>query len=557
MELTAKGKWYRRITLHIHGPKGLVAAPIVLLDDGQPGYIINQWIYHLIDCGMGPSSLNINIRALEHLYAFTMARYNQDDFDDDARKGLIASFIDAKRHGTDRYCTTEKRHLQYLKHLGLNWKKSRRDENIKIYVKAINEFDKWQATFHEAQRLNPSEMKFMSAWEIYQDFKRSKNWDPLLHLHPARTHEINVHLIQVSRPFEHRRRNGQSHRMKKGFPLVHLLKLLDCVNNPRDLLFLLLMACASLRKSEPLHLFRTDIEAPDDCGGLRVRLEDPEDGMCEWSDENGLLLSGTRTEYFERKWRNEHLPKSHPLNNLRPRCTYGGKDPLYAGFKGMTFGESDGANVFGEDFLGRHYDVHYVWWLDPRVGAFAQQVFERYRNECLHHNWNTKKPMPTGWLERRHPWLFINLTAENYGDPMSYGSLASLWENLLERLVSRYGVDLRGSGLGMHSLRHLFGWYCASILKLDVNIAQLMMHHASVESTGIYFKISAAVARGQLVTHYLKSQGYSDEEIEFFIMPDTPKLDWPAEWITPQLQRKMLQIEQQKKQRKQIKRNNA
>lgn len=553
MELTARGKWYRQITVHIQGPKGLVAAPLVLLDDGQPGYLINLWIYHLVDGGMGPSNLNIHIRALEHLYAFTMARYHQGGFDDQARQGLLASFIDAKRHGTDRYCTTEKPHLNYLKNLGLNWEKARRDDNIRRYVKAINEFDKWQAAFDLAPSLNPTEKKFLSAWEIYQDFKRRKNWDPLVHLHPARSHEKEKHQDQVVQPYEHRRRQGKKSTTKKAFPMVHLLKLLDCVNNPRDELLLLLMAGGSLRKSEPLHLLRNDIEPQTEWGELSVRLEDPEDGMTEWRDDNNILKYGTRTEYFEMKWRNEYLSNTHPLRNLRPRCNYGAKDVLFVGYKGMTFGESDGANVFGQDFLGRHYDVHYLWWLDPRVGARAQAVYERYRHECLLRNWNTKERMPAGWLERKHPWLFINLTPESYGEPMSYGSLDSLWRNLLERLAKRHGVDLRGKGLGMHSLRHLYGWYCASVLRLDLTFTKMMMHHGSVESTEVYFKLSAAAAKKVLMTQYLKSQGYSDGDVQFLIMPGAQKLNWPEDWMNPQLYRKMLQVKYHAESREQIK----
>jgi len=551
--LKAQGKWYRQITVQIQGPKGLVAAPIVLLDDGQPGYVINQWIYHLIDAGMGPSNLKLHVRALEHLYAFTMARFYQGSFDEHARQGLIASFIDAKRYGTDHYCTTDKPHLQYLKGLRLNWEKTPLDSTIRRYVEAINAFDKWQATFHGAQRLNPSEKQFMSAWEIYQDFKRRKNWDPLVHLHTARTHEKEKHQFQVVPPYEHRRRHGQKPKTKKAFPITRLFKLLDCVNNPRDELLLLLMAGGGLRKSEPLHLFRSDIEQQTEWGELRVRLEDPEDGMTEWTDDNNKAQQGTRSEYFEKKWRNEHLPRTHPLRNLRPRCTHGDKDVLYVGFKGMTFGESDGANVFGGDFLGRHYDVHFLWWLDPRVGARAQQVYQRYRNECLLRNWNTKEPMTAGWLERKHPWLFINLTPENYGDPLSYGSLESLWRNLLERLATRHGVDLRGKGLGMHSLRHFYGWYCASVLRLDLTFTKMMMHHGSIESTQVYFKLSAAAAQKLLMTQHLKSQGYSDEDIQFLILPGTQKLNWPDEWMNPQLRRKMLQVEHHAQKRTQIK----
>ena len=553
MELTAKGKWYRKITVHIQGPNGLVAAPLVLLADGQPGYIINQWIYYLVDGGMGASNLKLHVRALIFLYALTMARFNQGGFDERARQGLIISFIDAKRHGTDKYCTTDKPHLQYLKALRLNWKKTGLDESIGRYVNAINLFDKWQAIFHGAQRLNPSEKQFMSAWEIYQDFKRRTKWDPLVHLHSARTHEKETQQVQVSLPFEYGRRQSKKPKTKKAFPIPHLLKLLDCVNNPRDELLLLLMAGGSLRKSEPLHLFRTDIEQPTEWGELSVRLEHPEDGMTEWTDDNNIVQHDTRSECFAKKWHNKHLPKAHQLRNLRPRNTYGDKDVLYVGFKGMTFGESNGANVLGEDFLGRHYDVNYIWWLDPRIGARAQHVYERYRNECLLRNWNTNEKMPVGWLERKHPWLFINLTPENYGEPLSYGSLESLWSHLLVRLVTRHGVDLRGKHLGMHSLRHFYGWYCASVLRLDLTFTKMMMHHACVESTEVYFRLSAAVAQKILTTQYLKSLGYSEEDIQFLIVPGTPKLDWPDEWMNSQLRRKMLQFANNAEKRKQIK----
>ena len=554
MELGAQGKWYRQITVHIQGSKGLVAAPIVLLEDGQPGYIINQWIYYLVDGGMGPSSLKLHVRALKHLYALTMARFSQGDFYKCAQEGLIASFIDAKKYGTDRYCTTKRPHLQYLKGLRLHWKKTPLDSTIERYLAASNTFDKWQATFHGAKRLNPSEKRFMSAWNIYTDFKLRTGWDPLVHLHSSRTHEKETHQVQVAPPFDHKRRQSKKANTKKAFPLPHLFKLLDCVNNPRDELLLLLMFGGGQRKSEPLHLLRTDIEQQTDWGELSVRLADPEDGETEWRGAPSKVKYGSRTEYFQEMWRNEHLPNTHPLSNLRPRCTYGEKDELYVGFKGMTFGESSGANMFGEDFLGRHYDVCYLWWLDPRIGARAQVVYERYRNECLLRNWNTKETMPAGWLEWKHPWLFINLTPQNYGDPLSYGALESLWQNLLDRLAIRHAVDLRGKRLGLHSLRHFYGWYCASVLRLDLTFTKLVMHHASAESTSVYFKLSAAAARKLLMEQYLKSQGYSEDDVKYLIMPGTPKINWPDNWVNPQLRRIMLQFEHNAKKEKQIQR---
>ncbi len=54
--------------------------PLVLLADGRPGYVINQWIFYLLDEEITPSRLELYVRALCHLYDFAMVRYS-DQFD--------------------------------------------------------------------------------------------------------------------------------------------------------------------------------------------------------------------------------------------------------------------------------------------------------------------------------------------------------------------------------------------------------------------------------------------------------------------------------------------
>lgn len=537
MKLTASGKWYRRIAIYIQGPKGLVKVPFVLLADGHPGFSINQWIYWLVDQEMVATRLDQYVRALEHLYAFTMARHVGGTLSRVEQESLVSGFIDAKRYGTDTFCMTDKSHLKYLKTLGLNWQ-STTDETIKVYISAINEFDVWQSTFHGAERLNPSETRFMDDWEIYRDFRMRMKWDPLDHLHTARSHEKKEHETDVAPKYRHRRLNAKP-KTAKGFPMGHLLKLLSCARNPRDELLILIMFGASLRMSEPLHLFRSDIEPMNEFGELRVRLADPLKGDVEWRDGT-KIHHGERQEYFKQVWSNEDLPFTHPLRGLRPRDTYI-KDSLHAGWKGMSFGESDGANVFGSDPLGRHYDVHYAWWLDPRIGARAQQAYEAYRDQCLLRDYNSKKLMPQGWL--RHPWLFINLTPQDYGMPMTYKALKNIWNRLLDRLASDHGVDLRDKGLGWHSLRHFYGWYCASILKHSLEITSTFLHHASIESTRVYYKLSNLTARNELTKKFLANLGYKEEDINFLITPDTPKLEFPEDWMNRQLHRKLLDMD--------------
>lgn len=210
------------------------------------------------------------------------------------------------------------------------------------------------------------------------------------------------------------------------------------------------------------------------------------------------------------------------------------------GFKGMTFGDSDGGNVFGSDPYGRPYDVNYVYWLDPRVGNRAYTAYTEYRDQCLHRNYNTGKIMPQGWL--KHPWLFINLTPEAYGAPLSYSALQSIWNNLLDRLYRLYGIDLRERGLGWHSLRHFYGWYCASILGLDITTTKALMHHGLVESTQVYFVISPKVAHNKIYEGVLKGLGYKKRDVDLIISPNTPDLAWPNDWVGGLFKRRLMDV---------------
>lgn len=300
-QITSRGsKWYKRIYVHIENPSlevgGLRLVPLVLLHDGRPGYIVNQWIYFLLQEEITDSKLEECIRALEHLYAFTMARHESGELSREQREGLLVGFIDAKKYGTDEFCKTSKKYLQYLKTLGLRWKKNS-VENITRYINGINEFDSWQAKFHAAVRLNQSEKRFMTAWEIYQDFKNRTDWDPLVHLHPTREHEKEVHHMNAEPKYRHARLKKKP-KTAKGFPMAHILKLFECARNPRDELLLLLGLGGSLRKSEPLHLLRTDIESMNSWGELQVRLADPITGRTEWPGPDGKTRYGERKDYF-------------------------------------------------------------------------------------------------------------------------------------------------------------------------------------------------------------------------------------------------------------------
>nr|WP_320048765.1 hypothetical protein [uncultured Desulfuromonas sp.] len=534
-------RWYKRIYVHIKNPasgvEGLRNVPLVLLSDGRPGYILNQYIFYLLQGGITDSKLEFNVRALEYLYAFTMALGEKAATTIEQGGALLAGFIDARRHGTDNFCATNKTHLQYLKKLGLHWEKTS-DTSIKRDIRAINDFDLWQATFHKATRINPFEKKFLTAWEIYKDFLNRTDWDPLLHLHPTRTHERKEHQVQVNPPLQHKRLNAPTRTYKKSFPMRHILKLLDCASNSRDELLLLTMLGGSLRKGEPLHLYRSDIEGVNDFGELKVRLADPRTGMVEWTDSGGKIRKAARQEYLQQEWKNDDLSSGHLLYHLQSRDTYG-KHPLMVGFKGMTFSDSDGGDMLGLDPYCRAYDKNYMFWLDPRIGNRATEIYKKYREQYLTRDAHGKRT-PSGWL--RHPWLFINISREGYGNPLSYNALQKIWEKLLVKLNRRYGINLIGKGLGWHSLRHFYGWYCASCLQIDISLTKAMMHHSSEEATSYYYKMSEDVARNKINEAALKRLGIEKEDIDLIIAPRTFEIDWPQDWVSRQLKIKMLAL---------------
>lgn len=500
--------------------------PLVLID-GQPSYVLNQYLYSLVEEEITPSSLEAHLTALTMMYEFTIARYGQT-LDREQAKALVAEFIDARKYGTDQYClkSIEDTRHGYLNQLGLHWKPIKDHRTTERQIQYINEFDDWQAHFHRADRMNPYETVFKSAFEIYNDFKMRSSWDALAHLHPTRQHTKKQYETTVRPKREHKRKRQQQNRksvkLDRGFPLKRFVELVESARNPRDKMLWLLCGGGSLRGSEPLHLLFSDIEGLDELGQARVRLADPEYGMIEWDDPiTGAHRNGTRTEYFAQVWQNAVLPAGHKLKNLQPRIKYGKRNSgLFVGWKGMTFEESDGGNVLGCPD-GRDYDAYHVWWIDPRIGAYFYQCYLDYMNEYIYRNPFTGKPNPLGWPY--HPWLLINIDKQNYGSPMSVSALKGAWSRLIERM------GLEGRGLGKHSLRHMYGYYCANVLRLSQQLTKSLMHHGDVGSTGTYYHLLKSTIQGEITQGVLEASKI-DADLTLLIKPNTPKVNYPEHW---------------------------
>ena len=477
--------------------------------------MINQWITYLLDEEITPSRLELYVRALCHLYDFAMAQAAVSTYMQFAPENrvLLKDFVEAKQFGTDWFCLKKDARSAWLKALGLYWRPLlNRTNTIDLYLKAIEEFDRWQVTFHGSVPLNPYEERFMTSWEIYRDFKQRSDWDPFRHLHPAKNHNQQDYDISAYGKYLHGRHQYSFKRRKKAkaFPLNLFPDLIEKTKNPRDKLLWLLMGAGSLRASETLHLFQADVQLVDlEKGGARITLGDPETSYICWTDKLGQEHCTTREEYFRQQYTNEQFSVGHPLRDLQPRTKYGKRHSgFYSGFKGMTFAENENEEeLFTKPGLNRNLDEHYIWWLDNRIGQYFWQVFEEYQQNFLWRNPYTGKLNPKGWPW--HPWLFISTSKAQYGMPLTMAALKQSWKRAVRR------IGLEKSGLGMHSLRHMYGYYCANVRPRSLGMTQMRMHHANINSTQTYFGVEGSTVRNEVNKAAIREKRIEGQWTEF------------------------------------------
>jgi hypothetical protein len=469
--------------------------PIVFLN-GQPGFVITQWIHYLLENGIAQSLLEERIRAVLHLFDFTMAKYGERALTSEESRSLVHDFLLAKKRGTSGEDASDP--------LGLGWKPLP-SATVRRYLAGINTFDKWQSGFHNAARLNPSEERFLNAWETYRDFQQRTKWDPMLHLFPAKRHTKEVYRTDLTE--DHARFWIGKRQFPKAFPLRAFVDLVERCPNVRDKMLWLLLFGIALRQSEPLHLYLEDCFGATKLGETRIRLDDPERGEFEWVDAKNKQHRGTRARYLVEVFQNPEFKDRCPaLHNLAPRTQYGRRGGNQAGFKGMTF-DTDSGGVLGQSFGN---EAH---WIDPRLGVYFQTCLKEY----LHEHFYGK---PSRWPF--HPFLFIQLDKETYGLPLTLPALKKAWHRALSR------IRVNALILGPHSLRHLAGYYCASVLKLPIETTKSLLRHGSVVSTECYYHLSSQEVRTCIIESVTRAHGLSVRD--YVVLPDSPRLELPPHW---------------------------
>lgn len=489
--------------------------PIVLLADGKPGFIVNQWIYYLVEEGISESRLEEYLRAITHLYDFYLARSVAKG--DAKPEYLLRDFIAAKKFGTDEFCCGTGKSLEWLRELNLNWHPLLRSLNtIERYLRAINEFDQWQATYHGAKLMNPFEQRMMSEFEQYRDFQQREGWDMFLHLYPARSHEKKEFQFTVRGKFEHARLSKRLAGYPKAMPIKVFIELVERSPNPRDKMLWLLMGGASLRRSECLHLLYTDIEFNVRNGLYEVLLADSERGMIRYEDSEGKTIDSTREEFFFDKY-----PVPNELGIIQPRSKYGKRySKLHVGFKGVTMGDTDIVRRMLSTGDDRSYDVNYLFWISPVVQNYFRICYEEYVEFYFSKNFRTHMLHSPEWPY--HPWLFINISSGNYGYPMTVEGLKKTWKRAIKR------IGMHTSGLkGPHSLRHMYGYYLANVLEKPLEFAQICMHHASPESTKTYYRFGAEYVQKELTRAAIERAGFNPD---FYFPPKMIRPQFPSHW---------------------------
>lgn len=439
--------------------------PLVLLENGRPGYVINAFINYLLMRGEQESSFQQKLQSVCQLYEYCRRKYAESDLSEEQIRSLIFEFGSAKLHGTIQPDGSDP--------LNLGWRPIM-PKTLRNIVRNLQEFDTFQVAFFNAKQLNPVEVKFQSNFERYMEFKARSKYDPLLHLFPSHSTERTAPVYQAK---EHRR-DSLKRRPEKVFPGDFIIDLVEKTEEPRDKMLLLLMGFGGLRRSEPLHLFHQDVVGRfKDTGAAWVVLADPIKGQTTWQDARGNACSGTRREFLVSQYRNEQLPVGHPLRNLQPRCLYGrGSNQMHVGFKGMTFSGHDQNN--------------FVHWLHEEAGVLFWKAYQEYTQR---HFFGKPKHWP------HHPFLFIRIDAQGYGMPLTLAAM----EKIFDKAASRVGVH----GFSPHSLRHFYGYYFASVLKRPIEEAQACMHHASIVSTQVYYRTAPEAVRQEILVAAYQTTG--------------------------------------------------
>lgn len=432
--------------------------PVLILEDGEISVFALAWARHrILQDPTSPSALLKAMNAIGWFYDFYYLVEGGRVITADALGSILARFMEARKHGKAI----------------LGWNPVLRKTAVDD-VRWVSAFTEFCADNFGHVPINPREKKFVADLNLrdqrtfYAALEHRKDWDQLAHLLPATEAGQGV-VNQYSFAPKDKRKKASYDR--KSFPPEKVLPLIEATPSSRDKLYLLLLFFAGLRASEPHHLFVTDVTIAKD-GTARVILGDPETGFYEWNNLHRGRQRGNRATFLAERY------------SLGPRNKLAVKHPLHAGWKGMAYDSQTRKEAE-------------VFWLVPEMGRYFAKLHGEYMHATRRH------------VRDEHPYYFVNeKDGADFGKPVTLSNMTKAFN----RAARRIGLQLTDDGVNRHGGRHFYGYFCASRLRLSLEVTQSMMHHESIVSTNIYYALDKAVARDELE----KSQARLAKELPSF-----------------------------------------
>jgi len=430
------------VDLPIAGRNG-AALPLLLLGDGEVSLHATSYLRNLLFTGTDTTTVSGCAKAIGRFYDFYMLEKKSPTLDNAGLRQLVKMFYEARRFGLP----------------SLGWAPVKR-ATAQNDLRHITHFSAFCATNFGHLEANPTETRLvehLSGAEFQLWMARAearKKWDLLLHAFPTTKEGKGEIAAPQFRP--EMGKGKKPGKAPKFFPPNKVVDFISQARNVRDTLCWLLIFFGGLRISELAHIFLRDVTVNKDDGTAQVIVAHPGDGQIDWVDGTGRKRNGTRAAFLLDRY------------GLIPRDQLPSKHPLHAGWKGMLY-----------DDVNRSESV--VYWLDPDMGRLFYRLHQQYLKHIRLLVGDT------------HPYYFIGLKGEGYGEPMKLGALHDQFDSC----VARAGIP-KTRGVSPHGGRHFYGYFCANWLKVTKERAQKMLHHGSILSTEVYYTLDSATVRAEL-----------------------------------------------------------
>lgn len=421
------------------------SVPVLFLKDGELSLYGLAWARNMLVVeNKSPMHLSKAVNAAGLLFDFYVGVYGSKPLVSDEMSILMQRFFEARIYGNRL----------------LGWKPVRRKTAIRD-VRYSSEFCRFCAQNLGTFPINAMEKRFVGDLNVssqmghYAKLETRKTWDMLYHLMPSTSQGQGVKEGFSFDPAPDRITQKANHDY---FPPDKVLQLISATENLRDKLAFLILFFGGVRESELLHLYVTDISAPD--GEAKINIAHPGLSRYTWDDTFRGEQAGSRSDFLAERY------------ELTPRNKYGLKNPLHAGWKGMLYTRKN----YESDF----------YWLVPEIGRLFAQLHRRYIREFRY-----------GTVDS-HPYYFINLQNDQFGTALKISNLTKSFY----RAAKRVGLSASDPGVNPHGARHFYGYFCASYLKIPMEKTQVMMRHAQISSTQVYYSIDERVIRDELKKGY-------------------------------------------------------